>query len=131
MSGNRLPENLKILLAEDDSLVRLSVGNVLRHEYPGSTVFLAENGQAGLELFRQHRPDIVVTDINMPVMDGIEMATKIRQISSEASFIVVSGYCDKEKRDSFNRIGCVEYIVKPLSFERLFAAIEKCLAGKG
>jgi YesN/AraC family two-component response regulator len=131
MNDDQLPDNFKILMAEDDSLVRLSVGNILRHEYPGSTVLTAENGQVGLDLFRQHSPDIVITDINMPVMDGIEMAKKIRQISSDARFIVVSGYCDKEKRDIFNQIGCVDYIVKPLSFYRLFAAIEKCRAGKG
>jgi len=118
-----------ILLVEDDNMVCFSISRILEKEYPGSTVYCAENGLIGLELFRIHSPDIVITDINMPVMSGLEMAAEIQLIRSDAKFIVVSGYCDKDHLDSFNKIGFVEYIVKPLDFNRLFAAIEKCRVG--
>jgi YesN/AraC family two-component response regulator len=115
-----------VLLVEDDSVVCFSISRIIAKEFPDATVYAAENGKDGLELFKKHTTDIVITDINMPLMDGIEMAGEIKSIKSNTKFIVVSGYCDKEHLDRFRGIGIVDYIVKPVDFNKLFAAIEKC-----
>jgi YesN/AraC family two-component response regulator len=115
-----------ILFVEDDTIVCHSVGRVLARQFPEATVYTAENGLAGLELFKEHTPGIVVTDINMPVMDGIEMAGAIRTIRPDTKIIVITGYSDKNYLERFIEIGFVDYIVKPVDFGKLFAAIEKC-----
>jgi len=120
--------SFSLLFVEDDIMVCLSVGRILARQFPDASVYTAENGQIGLELFREHTPEIVITDINMPVMDGIEMAGKIRSIKTDTKFIVLTGYSDNNYLDRFSAIGFDDYIVKPIDFGKLFAAIEKCRA---
>jgi YesN/AraC family two-component response regulator len=117
-----------LLFVEDDTMVCLSIGRILARKFPDATVYTAENGQIGLELFKGHSPEIVITDINMPVMDGIEMAGKIKSIKADTKFIVLTGYSDKNYLERFSEIGFDDYIVKPVSLGKLFAAIEKCRA---
>lgn len=123
------PASLSLLFVEDDAIVCLAIGRMIARQFPGSTVYTAENGQIGLELFKQHTPDIVITDINLPMMDGIEMAGKIKTIKTDTKFIVLTGYSDKDHLERFIEIGFVDYMVKPVDFGKLFAAIEKCRAG--
>lgn len=115
-----------ILFVEDDTIVCHSVGRILAKQFPEATVYTAENGLAGLGIFKEHTPEIVVTDINMPVMNGIEMAGAIRALQPGTKFIVITGYSDKDYLERFSEIGFVDYIVKPVDFGKLFAAIEKC-----
>jgi YesN/AraC family two-component response regulator len=129
MTATPHPHTFSILIVEDDSMVCLSVSRILAREFPGSRVYCADNGHNGLETFRSHTPEIVITDINMPVMDGIEMSREIKAIRPDTKFIVVTGHFDRQYLESFEAIGYVEYIVKPLEFNKLFAAVEKCLAG--
>jgi len=118
-----------LLFVEDDEMVCLSIGRILARQFPDTTVYTAENGLIGLELFKVHTPEIVITDINMPVMDGIEMASRIKSISNETKLIVLTGYSDKNHLERFSNVGFDDYIVKPVDFGKLFAAIEKCRAG--
>jgi YesN/AraC family two-component response regulator len=103
---------------------------MITREFPGITVYTAENGLIGLELFKDHTPEIVITDINMPVMDGIEMAGKIKAIKSDTRFIVLTGYSEKKYSEKFSEIGFYEYIIKPVDINLLFAVIEKCHTDK-
>lgn len=117
-----------LLFVEDDSMVCQSIGRMIARQFPEVTVYTAENGRKGLELFKEHMPEIVVTDINLPVMDGIEMAGEIKSIKRDTKFIVLTGYSDENHTSKFGEIGCEEYMVKPVDFDKLFAAIEKCRA---
>jgi len=121
--------SFSLLFVEDDTVVCLAIGRILARQFPDATVYTAENGLIGLELFKKHTPGIVITDINMPVMDGIEMAGKIKSIKSDTKFIVLTGYNDKNYLEKFSEIGFDDYIVKPVDFGKLFAAIEKCRSG--
>ncbi len=123
------PGTFSLLFVEDDSIVCLSIGRILAKQFPDSTIYTAENGLIGLELFTVHTPGIVITDINMPVMDGIEMAGRIKSMKADTKFIVLTGYSDKNYLDKFRETGFDEYMVKPVDFEKLFAAIERCRAG--
>ena len=120
--------SFSLLFVEDDTMVCLSVGRILAKQFPDATVYTAENGLIGLELFKEHTPEIVITDVNMPMMDGIEMASKIKSIKTNTKFIVLTGYSDNNYLDRFSAIGFNDYIVKPIDFGKLFAAIEKCRA---
>lgn len=82
----------------------------------------------GLELFKVHSPEIVITDIKMPVMDGILMAREIRAIKADTRLIAVTAYCDEQGyREKIDEIGFHDCLAKPFEFARLYAAIEKCL----
>ena len=117
-----------LLFVEDDTMVCQVIGSMIARQFTYATVYTAENGQIGLELFKEHTPEIVITDINMPVMDGIEMAGKIKSIKADTKFIVLTGYSDKNYLERFSEIGFEDYIVKPVDLGKLFAAIEKCRA---
>jgi YesN/AraC family two-component response regulator len=120
--------SFSLLFVEDDEVVRQAIGRMVAWQFPDATVYTAENGLIGLELFKEHTPEIVITDINMSVMDGIQMAGKIKSLKPDTMLIVLTGYSDKNYLDRLNEIGINDYIVKPIDLEELFAAIEKCRA---
>lgn len=128
MEHTRATACFKLLFVEDDAIVSHSLGRMLAREFPGAEVYTAENGQRGLELFREHAPEIVLTDINMPIMNGIEMAERIRELQPATSFIVLTGYSEKGYLDRFSAIGFYDYIIKPADLDRLFDTIERCHA---
>lgn len=117
-----------IMIVEDDRATCEILGMVVRRKLPDVTIYLAENGRSGLDRFKEHMPGIVITDINMPVMDGIEMAAEIKSIKADTKFIVITAYSDKGYLKRFSQIGFSEYLLKPVQFPKLFAAIEKCVS---
>src|SRR5512140_3508136 len=84
-----------ILIVEDDRVICEMLGKVTQRKFRDVTIYLAENGRIGVDLFKEHTPELVITDINMPVMDGIEMAGEIKSIKAHARFIVMTAYSDK------------------------------------
>jgi YesN/AraC family two-component response regulator len=118
-----------LLLVEDNHVTREIVASMVALKFPECTLYTAENGKKGLELFKKHAPDLIVTDINMPEMDGIEMAREIKAINADAACIVLSGRNDKANIDKFKKIGYCAYLVKPLDFRDLLDAIKDCHPG--
>jgi YesN/AraC family two-component response regulator len=119
---------ITLLLAEDNKEVSEITGRMIARTFPEITIYFAGNGRIGVELFKEHEADIVITDIDMPVMDGIQMTGEIKAIKADTKFIVLTGYSDKNRLEKFSEIGVNNYIPKPIMFEKLFAAIEKCIA---
>jgi YesN/AraC family two-component response regulator len=115
-----------LLIVEDDKVICEMLALVLQRKFSDVTIYCAENGKIGVELFKEHRPEIVITDINMPVMDGIKMAAEIKAITADAHFIVMTAYSDKAYFEKFSEIGFCAYLLKPIMLPTLFAAIEKC-----
>ena len=118
---------LSILVVEDDTDFNGIMGDVLPMKFPDFTINTALNGVAGLQLFKENTPDIVITDINMPGMDGIQMARAIRSIKDDVRFIVISGYSETIYLERFSELGLCDSIVKPVDLTKLFAMIEKCI----
>lgn len=118
-----------ILLVEDEKVVLELLAVIIARKFPDVVLHSAGNGKTGLELFKLHTPDIVITDINMPEMGGEQMAGKIRKIKPGTKIIVITGDPDKLKQpDSLEtRSEFDHYIGKPVSFGVLFATIEQCL----
>ena len=119
---------ISLLVVEDDKDAIEVICSLIPLKFPDITIYVALNGSQGEQLFKEHVPDIVITDINMPGMDGIRMVRNIKAVKAGTRFIVLSGYSDKIHRDIFNHIGISDYILKPTEFNKLFAAIAKCIA---
>ena len=118
---------ISILYVEDDPEARELVSRVLARKIRALRLYTAENGAAGLALYREHRPDIVITDINMPVMDGIRMSNEIKSLNPEALIIAVTAYSDTRYLLDAIETGISNYVLKPINYDKLFAAIDKCV----
>lgn len=86
---------IKVLIVDDERIIRFGITSMIRWNDLGiELVGEASNGEEGLQLFCETTPDIVITDIRMSGMDGIEMMTRIKQIKPEVKFAILSGYQD-------------------------------------
>jgi YesN/AraC family two-component response regulator len=124
------PVPVSILLVEDEEAILKLLVIILARKFPDVVLHTAVNGRTGLELFQSHLPDIVISDVNMPEMGGVQMADEIRAIKPDTKFIIVTGDSGiafdrdaDEKRSGFDH-----YIMKPVVVGALVAAIEQCRA---
>jgi two-component system, sensor histidine kinase and response regulator len=120
-------EGLTILYVEDEEMTRKTVCSMLARRFPGLVIESAPDGSAGLELFLRLRPDLVITDINMPGMNGIEMTRRIMEKDSRARIIVTSAHSDHDYLIESIEIGVSRYVMKPIDSSKLFAAIDDTL----
>jgi len=120
--------SISLLLVEDCEITLKSYTTVLSMLYPDVTVYTACNGTQGLELFKAHMPDIIITDLHMPEMDGRQMAENIRAIKPETKIIVVTGDSGRlEQMDlAENRFIPDHLFEKPIDLQNFFAAIKQC-----
>jgi YesN/AraC family two-component response regulator len=125
--SNPIP-SISILIVEDDDLTREILANMLGKKFPGVPLYTAINGRTGLELFKTHTPDIVITDINMPEMGGFQLVVNIRSIKPDTKLIVLTGCAgEAAMKDAVAKdFEFDHFIVKPVVFQELFAAIEQC-----
>ncbi|MEA1884009.1 MAG: response regulator [Thermotogota bacterium] len=115
-------QNLKILIAEDEYIVLMGLREAL--ENSGYTVIAqATNGQQAVEFALEHKPDLLIIDINMPILDGIEAIRKINQ-EINIPAIITTGYNEKELIKRANDAGVFYYLVKPVDEIELKPAIE-------
>lgn len=122
---------ISILYAEDDPVARDILTTLILRRFPGVTMHVAENGAVGLELFQEHRPEIVITDINMPVMNGIRMAGEIKALVPDTTIIAVTAHSDTTYLLNAIEIGINHYVLKPIDHKKLFGIVGKCLTGIG
>ncbi len=115
---------LKILYVEDEAAAREQMIELLKRR--GKEIIVAKNGKEGLALFREFRPELVVTDIRMPVMDGLTMAKAIKALDRDVKFIVTTAFTDISYLMDAIDVGIDQYVVKPVDIDRLMAAIDKC-----
>ncbi len=126
-TSNESQLDISILCVEDDPLSREFLGKVISIKYPGINIQTAENGEEGLELFRKYRQTIVLTDISMPVMDGIRMAREIRMIEPEANIIALSAHNDLDcRQEELSRL-FDRYLLKPANLKIICKAIDECV----
>ncbi|QWV95402.1 response regulator [Geomonas oryzisoli] len=125
--GARVGAGISMLYVEDEADARQMVTRMLALNYPNLTVYGADNGLHALELYRQHTPEIVMTDINMPVMDGIRMSREIKAINPEVRIIAVTAHSDTSYLLSAIEIGVHHYVLKPLNYQELFTVLDKVL----
>lgn len=114
----------KIMLIEDEELILQGLKSILDWEKMGmQIVHMAHNGREALDLFAQEPVDIVITDINMPVMDGIDFLTHLRKTQERARCIILTGYDEFEYARCAIKLGVEDYILKPIDEEKLQSAV--------
>jgi len=113
-----------ILLVEDDKMVQNSFAKLLK--FYVRSVFVANDGIEALEIYSQNQPDIIVTDVKMPRLNGIEFIKKIREDNSKIPIVVTSAYTDQEYLLESIKLSLVEYLVKPMREEALEKVLIEC-----
>lgn len=115
---------MKLLIADDEMLTRDGLTSSISWSDLGiDEVFVASDGIEGLEMAEKHHPDIILSDVRMPRMNGIDMLYKIRESAPDTSFIFMSGYSDKEYLKAAIRLQAVSYVEKPLDLEEIRQAV--------
>lgn len=118
---NRVLKELKVLLVEDEKRLATLLKNAIG-DYFYSFV-IKSNGEEGLEGFKTLSPDIVITDIMMPRMDGLEMSREIRTLNEDVPIIILSAFSETDKLLNAIDIGAVKYLIKPFDPDELLEYI--------
>jgi DNA-binding response OmpR family regulator len=118
---NKFLKQLKILLVEDEEKLSSLLKNAIGDSFGSFT--LAGDGAEGLEMFLKISPDIVITDIMMPLMTGLEMAKEIKKIDPTMPIIILSAFSQTDKFLSAIDIGVVKYFIKPFDPDELLEYI--------
>lgn len=108
---------MRILIVEDEIKIRRGMANLLEKNTEHTVVGEAKNGQEGLEMALQYQPDLVITDIRMPKMNGLEMIQALREQGGSWRFVILSGYSEFEYAKQAIRFGVDDYLIKPLAPE--------------
>ena len=116
--------DITILYVEDDGITRMECEQLLNRL--ATRVLVAGDGKVALELFRQHRPDLVITDIRMPNMDGLQMSLAIHELSPEVRIIATTAHGESSYILEAIEAGIDHYILKPIDIGKFVAVIEKC-----
>ncbi len=116
---------MDILIVEDEILIRDGIKTLLsKMEDDWTVVGEATNGKDGLQLLQQYQPDVVITDIKMPEMDGLEMLTNMRELGLDTEAIVLSAYSEFEYARKAMKLGVTEYLLKPIAFNDFSQALQ-------
>lgn len=119
-------EPYKILLVDDEEEVRTSIIKKIEWDKVGFTVIGdAENGRDALEKVEALEPDVILTDIRMPYMDGLSLAKQIRELRPSIKIIIFSGYDDFEYAKQAISLNITEYILKPVNAKELMEILER------
>ena len=117
----------KILIIEDESAIRRVLSKILQEESKEYEVFEASDGIEGLEKLKKDDYDLVLCDIKMPKMDGLEVLTEAKKIKPEVPFVMISGHGDLETAVNAMRLGAYDYISKPPDLNRLLNTVRNAL----
>ncbi len=116
-------KDLSILYVEDELITRMTINKILAARY--ATIYLAQDGKEGLEIFEQHNPDIIITDTRMPVMDGLKMSQAIRAVNRQVPIIFTTANEDSEFIEETRKLGITRNIIKPILLKDLLATVEE------
>ncbi len=116
----------KILIVDDAAFMRMMIKNIVV-KAGFEVVGEAENGAAALELYKQHKPDLVTMDITMPEVDGIQAVKLIREFDPNANIIMCSAMGQQAMVMEAIQAGARDFIVKPFQQDRILQAIDRVL----
>lgn len=122
---------IKILIAEDDSLLRRTLVELLELDPEFSVVSHVQNGHMALEHVGVTRPDVVLTDIEMPKLNGIELTRQIKESFPETAVVILTKFDDDENLFNAVRAGACGYVLKDAPIEEIKEAVREAKGGAG
>lgn len=117
--------NLTILYVEDDETVRENFTEILKQHF--SNVITANNGKTALKLYNEYKPEIALLDISIPYINGLTLASKIRENDSEIQIIMLTAYSEKEKLLQAVNLQLFAYLIKPIQYEEFDKVLKNIL----
>lgn len=123
-------ERIRVLLVDDHAVVRRGLRGFLELLPDMEIVGEAENGQQAVELAERHQPDVVLMDLLMPVLDGLEATAAIKQAQPEAEIVAVTSFIEEEKVAAALDAGASGYLLKDATADEVAAAIRGAHAGE-
>lgn len=111
---------------EDEAITRFTVQKLLQARY--TTIYQAGDGREGLELYKLHHPDVVITDTRMPLMDGIHMSKAIREMDPDIPIIFITAHEDAAFVEETKKLNVTRNIIKPIILRDLFSVLENVLS---
>ena len=127
---NEIKQMSKILVIEDEAAIRRVLVKILNEENEKYEIEEAVNGASGMEMIRKSDYDLVLCDIKMPKMDGVEVLQEARKTKPEIPFIMISGHGDLDTAVQTMRLGAFDYISKPPDLNRLLTTVRNALDRK-
>jgi two-component system NarL family response regulator len=119
-----------VMLVDDHALLRTGVANIINQEPDLQVVAQASNGLEAIAAYEQHRPDVTLLDLRMPVMEGVEAVRQIRARDPHARVIILTTYDTDDEISRALKAGAKAYVLKDISADQLIACIRDVLAGK-
>jgi len=113
-----------VLIVDDERFVRQLLNSFLGSKYACST---AENGEQALQELKTRQIDLVMTDIKMPGMSGLELCDIVRRSYQQTQVVIISALADSARREAAQRCGAVEFIEKPFDLKHVLNTIERVL----
>lgn len=117
--------NLTILYAEDEIETRKNYGNYLKRNF--KEVYIAQNGEEALEYYEEFKPNIMLLDINMPFINGLELTKKIRQNDKKTRIIILTAHLEQDKLLFAAELNLTKYLPKPISRIKLKEALNEAI----
>ncbi|TXK83807.1 response regulator [Paenibacillus sp. N3.4] len=118
----------QILIVDDEPMVRMGLAQLVRQCNPLFRTVVAANGAEALEQINKQRPDMLLTDIQMPKMDGLELCKQVQSMNVNVPVVVISGYDDFSYAQKCLTYGVKEYLLKPLTEHELYPVLHKLLS---
>ena len=113
--------SFSLLYAEDEEGIRNNIEEILQFLF--KDLYLAKNGEEAYKIYEEKKPDLIITDIKMPKMDGLELIRKIRRHDSKVRIIITSAHTDLDYMLNAVELHLVKYIIKPITESKLYDAL--------
>ena len=117
--------NFTLLYAEDEDGIRENICEILEDVF--KEIYVAKNGEEAYTLFCEKKPDLIITDIKMPKLDGLDLVEKIRHTNTKVRVIILSAYTDLDYMLKATELHLVKYIIKPINEEKLIDGLKSFL----
>jgi len=118
-------KSLTILYAEDEEGIRRNIADSLK--YYAKDIYEACNGQEAYEIYVEKKPDIILSDIHMPILDGIEFIKQVRENNRDIPIVMITAHTDKKYLLEAVELHMEKYIIKPIDLDELFEVLKKCI----
>jgi two-component system, response regulator, stage 0 sporulation protein F len=122
----RCPVANKVLVVDDQFGIRVLLQEVLQRE--GFEVFQAPNGQTALEIVQKHQPDLILLDMKIPGMDGLEILRNIRKLELDTKVIMMTAYGELDLIQEAMEMGALAHFTKPFDIDELRQAVKAQLS---